>query len=248
MCGAGALAPTLLDCAVGEQAWIESELATDASATRIAISEYRTPALILGRRSQLAATPLRAQTSAVPVVSRRTGGGAVFAGPWMLGFHIVLPTSHALSAASHVSTFIRVGEAVRAALSSVAIDSALPDRMQRARSEKNRDLADLAWSCFAGLSYGELVDAHGLKALGLAQARLSRGTIVSGGLLLDDTPWEELEFLYAARRIERSSMRELASSGLLVERSAKDRHALLTAISQNLCALTEDDTKFAAVA
>jgi lipoate-protein ligase A len=94
--------------------------------------------------------------------------------------------------------------------------------------------ADLEWVCFAGLSHGELIDAHGGKLLGLAQSRGRWGALISVGLLLAQTPWETLEAIHRGRPCQRSTMHTQASVGLaaLAPQMSCERicHAVLDAL------------------
>jgi hypothetical protein len=78
----------------------------------------------------------------------------------------------------------------------------------------NARSAGMDWACFAGLSHGELIDGQGRKLLGTCQWRGRWGVVLSGGLLLGSTPWEDLEFIHYGVRPERSGMRNLASGGI----------------------------------
>jgi lipoate-protein ligase A len=145
---------------------------------------YPRAAVVLGR-SQRADDALvaRARGAGLEVRERASGGGAVLVGPWMFGASLVLPPGHRLVGRDIAASYFWLGEVFAAWLRTAGIDAQLVTRPV--------DAGVLKWSCFAGLSHGEVV-VDGRKLLGLAQARRRGGTLFEAGLLLDATPWELL--------------------------------------------------------
>ncbi|WP_371318585.1 lipoyl protein ligase domain-containing protein [Pseudomonas yamanorum] len=190
---------------------------------------YRSPAIIYGRSTPVAPeVQQRATLAKCEVVQRRTGGGVVFAGPWMLGFNLLLPPSHEWSRGGHVMAFREFGSLWMRVLASLGVIYSMAD----SRYFHTRDIAvrhyGLQWSCFAGLSHGEGLDRHGRKLLGLAQARGTWGSLLSAGLILRPIPWETLEYLHHGQRKLRSNMHELASNGIeQIASSAQIEYELL---------------------
>jgi lipoate-protein ligase A len=121
----------------------------------------------------------------VDLCIRPTGGGAVLAGPWLLGTSVVLPLQHPLVVPSLVESFRWFGLAHLAWLRSIGIfadarpaPTAMPRRV-------------LPWACFASLSHWE-VEAAGGKIVGMAQCRRRNGILFSSAILVASPPWEML--------------------------------------------------------
>ena len=202
-----------LHCAKAEQQWIDQHLAAGFAHPALALIDYRQPAVIYGRRGGDCSTS-RARAAALDydVQQRRSGGGAVLAGPWMLGVNLLLPDEHPLAQLSHVEVFRWFGRCWRQALAEfdIHLDLAAPDDFKR--HQALQDEHGLDWVCFAGISHGELLDDAGRKVLGLAQYRGSWGALLSAGLLIGQTPWEQLEFIHGGQRPERSAMHQLTAA------------------------------------
>src|SRR3990170_1339166 len=80
-----------------DQAWNERHLSRPVRAPLIAAWSYRVPAVVLGCSERPdAAMNAAARAAGVALVERRSGGGAVLAGPWLLGVSVVLPPDHPL--------------------------------------------------------------------------------------------------------------------------------------------------------
>jgi lipoate-protein ligase A len=166
-----------------EQAWNAAALAAPVTAPALRIWRYDAPILVLGP-SQRSSPEIeqRAAAAAVTVATRMTGGGAVLAGPWLLGASVVLPPDHARVRPSLRESYRWLGEALAGWLAGVGV---------AARAEGTpppRPDAALAWACFAGVSHWE-VEVAGRKIVGLSQARRRTGTLLSAGVLVGATPW-----------------------------------------------------------
>lgn len=200
----GAMNPTepeLLVSAQAEQEWIARCLEAGLDRPRLALVHYEGPAVIYGRSTIPAAPALaRAREAGCSVLQRHSGGGAVLAGPWMLGAALLVPATSPLAAAGIVGAFRQFGAAWARALDSLgfACREAGPDDA----ALQNRLAAELGvnWVCFSGLSHGELVDAAGRKVLGLAQWRGKWGVLLSAGLLLRPVPWDLLGWVHLGSR------------------------------------------------
>ncbi|MDH4580752.1 hypothetical protein E8F20_02555 [Pseudomonas sp. BN415] len=217
------LIPSVAESAHEELRWIEAGIRGGISTPQWQLVRYRAPALIYGRSSPVMAdVERRARLIGCEVIQRRTGGGAVFAGPWMLGCNILLPATHPWSQGSHIVAFREFGELWMRSLAALGVSSS----MAESRHFQERDVAVrsalLQWSCFAGLSHGEGLDNQGRKLLGLAQARSRWGSLLSAGLLLSSAPWEAMEFLHHGQVIERSRMHAMASDGIGPQANAAD--------------------------
>ncbi len=224
-------APAAPTSATGEQAWIESHIAAGIEAPQWACVRYRQPAVIQGRgQPRSPEAERRAHERGYAIVQRRTGGGAVFAGPWLMGVNVLLPPRHALARSSHVALFHAFGGLWADVLQSLAVPCRLAQAadVQRQNGEAHRRQLD--WSCFAGLGHGELLDRHGLKLLGLAQSRGPWGCLLSAGLLLGPVPWEALAFVLQGADTPRSGMHGLASPGAFTSDHGPASNALERAL------------------
>lgn len=170
--------------AAEEQAWIEAALGGAIDLPAVRVWRYTRPAVVLGRAQRPdAAMVERARRAGVDLVERPTGGGAVLAGPWLLGATLAvapddarvtpgIPASYAWIAAAHARWLAAAG---------------VPAEVTRAIV----DPGELRWACYAGLGHGELV-LEGRKLVGLAQARRRPGVAFVAGTLLAPPPWEIL--------------------------------------------------------
>jgi lipoate-protein ligase A len=204
-----------LGSARAEMAWVNEKIAGGLGKPYLAITHYSAPAVIYRRKLEdEAAMERRAAQEGCDLLARRVGGGAVFAGPWMLGVDLLLPVDHPLVAGGHTAAFRWFGDCWQAALRRLAVPTTLADAAGIAAHNAAAQAAGLDWACFAGLSHGELLDRQGGKLVGLAQSRGPWGVLLSAGLLLSETPWERLEFICRGQYPEWSEMRRQASAGL----------------------------------
>ena len=204
-----------LHSAVEEQQWIDAGIAGGVAEPRLALASYPDPAVIYGRRGgEEPARLARAREEGLVVIRRRTGGGAVLAGPWLIGFHALLPAAHPVAKMGVVASMVWLGKVACTALLLSRVASRVADAADMAGCRARAADAGVDWACYGGLSHGELLDAEGHKLLGLSQGRGRWGVLLSGGLLVGESPWESLEYVYANRRPARSRLRELASRGL----------------------------------
>lgn len=163
--------------------WIELALREPVVQPAVRVWAYGAPAVVLGcSRPQTGAMSKRADLAGVALCKRQTGGGAVLAGPWLLGASVVLPARHPLVLASVPPSYRWFGLVHAAWLDAIGVAArALP------RPQAPHEAA--AWACFASLSHWE-VQAQGCKIVGLAQCRRRNGIVFSSGVLLGPPPWE----------------------------------------------------------
>jgi len=185
--------PPVLRSTEEEQDWIGRAIQAGLERPRLALVHYDRCAVIYGRSTVPAADVRdRAREAGCTVLQRRSGGGAVLAGPWMLGAALLVPPAAPLGRLGIAAAFRAFGGAWRHALGALGAACHEPDADRIARH--NRMVAELGvnWVCFSGLSHGELVDAQDCKVLGLAQWRGNWGVLLSAGILLQPVPWQLL--------------------------------------------------------
>ena len=204
-----------LHSALAEQRWIERQISSPFTVPQLALVQYPEPAVIFGRKGgDEVARRARAEAEGFSVLQRRTGGGAVLAGPWLVGVHIVLPPAHPVARMAPTASMVWLGKAISTALTLSRVRNALVDSDLIAETRQKAEEAALEWACFAALSHGELLDEHGRKLVGLSQYRARWGVLLSGGLLVSTPPWEALEYVYCGSRPSRSRLGQLASAGV----------------------------------
>jgi lipoate---protein ligase len=187
-----------------EQRWNAAALAGGVRLPAIRIWTYGRAGVVLGRAQRPDDALLRrAREAGVGVHERLTGGGAVLVGPWLLAASVVLPPGHRLVAPSIPASYGWFGEAHASVLRELGIEPRVVTRPV--------DPGDLGWSCFAGLSHGE-VEVGGRKLVGLSQARRRGGALFSSGLLLGQTPWALLCDVMGQPRAAAQRLEQLSTS------------------------------------
>jgi lipoate-protein ligase A len=161
-----------------EQAWNERALAEPVREPVLRFWRHPAPGVVLGASQYKLLPGLGPQE--IEVATRRAGGGAVLAGPWMLSASVLLPPGHALARAGILGGYEWIGGHFAAALQALGLPARpAPDK---------RDAGELAWACFAGISPWEVL-LEGRKIVGLAQRRSRTGVLLAAGLLLDTPDW-----------------------------------------------------------
>jgi lipoate-protein ligase A len=153
------------------------------SITRTArVVDVTAPALVLG------STQPAVEERGVPVVRRRTGGGAVLVRPGtLLWVDVLLPAGDALWQDDVGRSFHWLGQAWVDALAAVGVGS----------SWHNGPMVCTPWCrqvCFAGIGSGE-VTVDGRKVVGLAQRRTRAGALFQCAALLRWDPDEMARLL-----------------------------------------------------
>ena len=156
---------------------------------------YRTtaPAVVLGRgQAALALSTVNAD-----VVTRFSGGGAVWLSPDVLSLDVLLPAAHPWVSQDLSAVFGRVGTAWAAGLRTLGVEGLSvydgPAAARRRGTPRERMLAAV---CYATRGRGEVL-WHGRKLVGLAQRRRRHATMVQCGLLRRWHPEMLLEALGA---------------------------------------------------
>jgi lipoate-protein ligase A len=148
----------------------------------VRVALYCTTAVVLGcGQRPTARDRLRATAAGIDLLVRRSGGGAVLAGPWLLGASIALPAWHPLAALPLPASYRWLGEACVRWLDGLGIAAeSLP-------AEPGAS-AGAEWACFGRTSWWE-VQAAGRKIAGFAQMRRRHGVLYTAGALLAPPPW-----------------------------------------------------------
>jgi lipoate-protein ligase A len=169
-----------------EQEWIAFALREPVSRAAVRVWAYGAAAVVLGCSGRSSpAMQERAVAAGAELCIRPSGGGAVLAGPWLLGTSVILPPQHPLVVASIAESFRWFGLGHAAWLQSIGIAArAVPS------AEVPHGRA-LPWACFASLSHWE-VEAGGGKIVGLAQCRRRNGVLLSSAALVAPPPWDLL--------------------------------------------------------
>lgn len=128
-------------------------------------------ALVLG-----SAQPETDAATAIDVVKRGTGGGAVLCDPGTLLIDLAVPAGHALAPEDVTDAYRPLGETLQAALAAMGLDCRTVG-VEEARAMDDARKAAARRACWAGLSPYELVLGDGRKLVGLAQRR-RRGAVL----------------------------------------------------------------------
>ena len=202
--------------AAGEQAWNAQALAQPVVSRVARIWLYTRPTIVLGpaQRSD-PETEARAALAGFDLCGRVVGGGAVLAGPWLLGLSVVLPPDDELVLPSLPRSYRWLGELHARWLDAAGIATRL------AGEPLSRGFR---WACFGDLSHGELtIDDR--KIVGLAQARRRNGALFAAATLVAAQPWDLLcdvlgQSPEAGRELERWTTTVSAALGRPVEPSS----------------------------
>jgi len=163
-----------------EQQWNEEQLARPVTHADHRVWLYSDAAIVLGR-SQAGRYKAIPTLSRVAPVTRGSGGGAVFTGPWMMSASVVLPHGHHLISPGIVQTYRWLGAAHVRALRRLGIRSATvhPDDLPVSGEAPGSD-----WACFGTLAPWEVVGRGQRKIVGLAQVRRRTGVLLVAGTLV----------------------------------------------------------------
>jgi lipoate-protein ligase A len=137
------------------------------------------PAIVLGRGQ----AGVRLRDVGITVVTRFSGGGAVWLSPDVLSLDVLLPTGHPWASQRLTEAFDHVGAAWLAGLRDLGVTGLTvhdgPSTARRRGTTRERLLAAV---CYATRGRGE-VFWHDRKLVGLAQRRRRHGALVQCGVL-----------------------------------------------------------------
>ncbi len=198
---------TACESAHAEHAWIEQRLARPSATAQWRIWNYERPAVVLGCSQRRLLAGVRA-TAEVDVLARRSGGGAVLVGPWMLGLSIALPVGHAFLTPKLVASYRWVGKLLAAVLRDGGAETlAVPPATDQAPTPDS----ELDWACFGRVSPWEVV-ARGRKIAGLSQVRSRHAVLFAAAVLLQDPDWNLLCNAMGRPLDEATSLMQLTTS------------------------------------
>lgn len=171
-----------------EQRWHEALLEHPVHTPQLRLWTYRRPGVVFGCSQAAMLARARGGTDLPEMVQRRSGGGAVLTGPWMLSTSIVLPPDHRLLGGGTVSSYRWLGALIAGLLRDMDVPARAltPDEVRRTPSDPA-----LNWACFGSFSPWEVV-ADGKKIAGLAQLRRRNGVLLTSGTLLASPDWQSL--------------------------------------------------------
>lgn len=175
-----------------EQRWNDKALEDAATSPHFRIWLYRESAIVLGcaQRSLLPSSG-SLDPDDMPVLIRRSGGGAVLVGPWLVGVSAWIPDGHPLLSTGLAESYRWLGEAHVATLSSIGVTGhAVPPAMKPDAVKLNVPSVPLDWACFGDVSAWEIVAGGGRKISGFAQIRRRTGALFVGATLVWKSPWE----------------------------------------------------------
>ncbi|MBV8303336.1 MAG: lipoate--protein ligase family protein, partial [Acidimicrobiia bacterium] len=186
------------------------------------VVEVTAPALVLGSTQPAVAVADRG----IPVVRRRSGGGAVLVGPGeLLWVEVLLPAGDRLWDDDVGRSFHWLGQVWVEALAAVGVDSAW----------HHGPMICTPWCravCFAGTGPGEVV-VDGRKVVGMAQRRTRAGALFQSAALLRWDPHAMVRLL----GLEPAAAPALANAAAALSVGANDlADAFLEALSRVSCA------------
>ncbi|MDO6562724.1 hypothetical protein Q4488_04940 [Amphritea sp. 1_MG-2023] len=176
-----------------EQQRISDVLEAGVEQPQVLLWQYDQAAIILGCSQRPdEGQQWRAERAGYPLMRRRSGGGAVFAGPWMLSVTVFIPTEHPLAKQNIIEIFswfehIWVDTLMACDIPCRGVDQAMIEQSKIISQQE-----DVKWACYASLSHGEVVSPDGRKLVGLAQIRKRKGIALVSGLHLSPCDWQQL--------------------------------------------------------
>ena len=151
-----------------EHEWIQAKSRDAGRGCMNLFCHYQEPSIIFGvsQRPELAHQSFLDDHN-VPWLRRRAGGGAVFAGNWLLGVTTVLPSTHALACLDQTETYQHFSGVWLNVLDELGIECRLPSEREMSISRASAKEFGTDWACYAAIGHGELVSDDGRKLLGL---------------------------------------------------------------------------------
>lgn len=193
---------------------------------------YKEPAVIMGCSQRPDEAQIhRANNAQLPIQRRKSGGGAVFAGPWMLSVTVFMPTDLPEAKLDIIQSFGWLESIWIQALKNSGINCKGVSKPLIDRSKQIAEQHHIGWACYASLSHGEIVSLEGKKLVGIAQIRKRKGVALVCGLHLMDCDWSMLSHIVADDPQQADALKSLNTHvQALSPQSAED---LLPVIMQN---------------
>ncbi len=176
-----------------EQKQINMRIKHHIEQPQIMFWHYNQPGIILGCSQQLNEVQIKlAEQYKLPWLRRKSGGGAVLVGPWMLSVTIFIPYDHYIAKGSITKIFSWLEQNWLKVLNENNINCAGVDKTMIDQSKYSAKKNQLEWACYGSLSHGEIVCSQGHKLVGLAQIRKAGGVTLVSGLNLSPFDWQPL--------------------------------------------------------
>lgn len=153
----------------------------------------------------------RAERAGLPLLRRRSGGGAVLAGPWMLSVTVFIPTDHPVAKQNIIEIFSWLEQIWIDTLHACGVPCKGVDQTMIDHSKVVSQQLELKWACYAALSHGEVVSEDGRKLVGLAQIRKRKGVALVSGLHLCPSDWSQLSAIVVNNTQQGSALEQLNS-------------------------------------
>lgn len=153
--------------------------------------------------------------SKIPVFVRPSGGGAVLAGPGLLGLDVALPAHHNFLTGDVIDDYEWFAQVWRDALCCLGIEaSCLTVTQARDMSKESDPYPENKLACFATVSPYEIM-VEGKKVVGLSQVRRGGGVLLAAAIHINLPPAEIAQFLplslYERHRLAAHLARRAAS-------------------------------------
>ncbi|MFM1806773.1 MAG: hypothetical protein RL212_1032 [Pseudomonadota bacterium] len=178
-----------LPVALIEQLWNEQQLMDPVKSPAWKLWNYESPMVILGCSQRRFLKELD-KAFDTQILIRESGGGAVLAGPWMMGISVSLPINHHLVSGGPVDSYKWFGELIANVLNQLGVNGAYAISPAQLKADLNAgNFKPVSWACFGGRSPWEVLTADGKKIAGLAQVRRRNGVLLVAGILINPTPW-----------------------------------------------------------
>ncbi|WP_428033086.1 lipoate--protein ligase family protein [Amphritea sp.] len=206
------LQPLVIGSMPDEQQRISEVLEAGVTAPQVLFWQYDQAAVIMGCSQRPDEGQMsRAARAGLPLLRRRSGGGAVLAGPWMLSVTVFIPPDHPVAKHNIIEIFswleqIWIDTLHVCGVPCKGVDQAMIDRSKVLSQQQN-----LKWACYAALSHGEVVSEDGRKLVGLAQIRKRKGVALVSGLHLYPSDWSLLSSVVVDNNQQGSALERLNS-------------------------------------
>ena len=185
--------PLVIGSMPDEQQRISEILEAGVETPQVLFWQYDQAAVIMGCSQRPSEEQIkRSEQAGFPILRRRSGGGAVLAGPWMLSVTVFIPPDHPVAGQNIIEIFSWLEQIWIDTLSTCGVPCKGVDQQMIDRSKVVSQEQDLKWACYASLSHGEVISDDGRKLVGLAQIRKRKGVALVSGLHLYPCDWNEL--------------------------------------------------------